>query len=47
MLNIEHYSKTYPGGHKAVDDLSIQDHHPSGGGGSDGLHGRAYSHRRP
>ena len=23
MLNIEHYSKTYPGGHKAVDDLSI------------------------
>ena len=24
MLNIEHYSKTYPGGHKAVDDLSIQ-----------------------
>ena len=23
MLNIEHYSKTYPGGHKAVDDLSL------------------------
>ena len=23
MLNIEHYCKTYPGGHKAVDDLSI------------------------
>ena len=23
MLNIDHYSKTYPGGHKAVDDLSI------------------------
>ena len=23
MLNIEHYSKTYPGGHKEVDDLSI------------------------
>ena len=23
MLNIEHYSTTYPGGHKAVDDLSI------------------------
>lgn len=24
MLNIEHYSKTYPGGHKAVDDLSLR-----------------------
>ena len=23
MLNIERYSKTYPGGHKAVDDLSL------------------------
>ena len=23
MLRIEHYSKTYPGGKKAVDDLSL------------------------
>lgn len=23
MLHIEHYSKTYPGGKKAVDDLTL------------------------